>query len=221
LTQAIMNTNPETLRDAAQVPLCDLLRTRRSVRRYLPIPVAAQTIDTLLDAASTAPSAHNRQPWRFVVVEAAHSKAALALAMGARLRSDRLRDGDTPDAIEADVARSNARLTGAPALIVICMSMADMDHYPDERRARAERTMATQGVAMAAQNLLLSAHAAGLAACWMCAPLFCADVVAGVLRLPHDWEPQAIVTLGFAAEEGKPYRRRAARELTRYQDRDG
>ncbi len=215
-----MNSYPETLRDRDEISLRDLLRTRRSVRRYLPIPVAAQTIDALLDAACTAPSAHNRQPWRFVVVEAAPSKAALAHAMGARLRTDRQRDGDALEAIEADVARSYARLTGAPALIVICLCMADMDRYADERRARAEHTMATQGVAMAAQNLLLSAHAAGLAACWMCAPLFCADVVTGVLRLPSDWEPQAIVTLGFAAEDGKPYRRRAAQELTRYQDRD-
>ena len=195
------------------------LRTRRSVRRYLPRAIGRQTVDALLDAATTAPSAHNRQPWRFVVIESAASKHGLAQAMGAQLRTDRLRDGDPLDAIEADVSRSHARLAGAPVLVLICMCMADMDRYADDRRAHAERAMAIQGTAMAAQSLLLAAHAAGLGACWVCAPVFCPDTVAAVLDLPTDWEPQALVTLGYAAEPGKPFRRRAAAEVTRYLDR--
>ena len=195
------------------------LRTRRSVRRYLPRAIGRQTVDALLDAATTAPSAHNRQPWRFVVIESAASKHGLAQAMGAQLRTDRLRDGDPLDAIEADVSRSHARLTGAPVLVLICMCTADMDRYADDRRAHAERAMAIQGTAMAAQSLLLAAHAAGLGACWVCAPMFCPDTVAAVLDLPADWEPQALVTLGYAAEPGKPLRRRAAAEVTRYLDR--
>jgi coenzyme F420-0:L-glutamate ligase / coenzyme F420-1:gamma-L-glutamate ligase len=93
-------------------------------------------------------------------------------------------------------------------LIVVCLTLADMDVYPDEPRRRAEYLMAVQGTAMAVQNLLLAAHAAGLGACWMCAPLFCADTVAAACNLPADWQPQAIVTLGHAANGGKPYARR-------------
>ena len=162
---------------------------RRSIRRYLELPVARELVDSLLDAATAAASAHNRQPWRFLVIEGLPAKQRLADAMAGRLRSDRCRDGDPPEVIEADVSRSYARLTGAPVLVVVCMTMADMDRYPDDRRNQAERLMAVQGTAMAAQNLLLAAHAAGLGACWMCAPLFCADTVASVLTLPPDWEP--------------------------------
>jgi F420 biosynthesis protein FbiB-like protein len=192
---------------------------RRSIRRYLPLRVARDLIDSLLTAATAAPSAHNRQPWRFFVVEGAATKDRLARAMGERLRADRLADGDAVEAIEADVARSHARIAGAPVLVVVCMTMADMDRYPDERRSRAERAMATQGTAMAAQNLLLAAHAAGLGACWMCAPLFCPDTVGATLALPQDWEPQAIVTLGYPADRGKPFGRRPLGEVTRYEDR--
>lgn len=212
-----MDTNQAE--SASERALNDVMRARRSVRRYLPLPVSRETLDALLEAAITAPSAHNRQPWRFVVIEAVATKAALAQAMGAQLRADRLRDGDPLDAIEADVSRSHARLIGAPVAVLVCMSMADMDRYADQKRAHAERAMAMQGTAMAAHSMLLAAHAGGLGACWMCAPLFCPEVVAAVLRLPHDWEPQAIVTLGYAAEPGKPYRRRALSELTRYPDR--
>jgi coenzyme F420-0:L-glutamate ligase / coenzyme F420-1:gamma-L-glutamate ligase len=195
---------------------------RRSIRRYLPQALSRELIDSLLQAAVTAPSAHNRQPWRFLVIETLATKHSLARAMGERLRADRGRDGDALDAIDVDVARSHARLTGAPVLVLICMSMVDMDRYADAKRNKAERLMALQGTAMAAQNLLLAAHAAGLGACWMCAPLFCPEVVSAVLDLPADWEPQAIVTLGFAADAGKPFRRRALSEVVRYAaDGDG
>ena len=200
--------------------LREFLAGRRSIRRYLDLPVARDLVDSLLEAATAAPSAHNRQPWRFLVIEAQSTKQRLAQAMGERLRFDRLRDGDPLDAIESDVARSHARLTGAPVLVLVCLTMTDMDRYADERRSRAERSMALQGTAMAAQNLLFAAHAAGLGACWMCAPLFCPDTVASVLALQSDWEPQALITFGYPADRGKPFRRRPSSELVRYEDRE-
>ena len=55
-------------------------------------------------------------------------------------------------------------------------------------------------VALAGQNLLLAAHAEGLGACWLCAPLFCPDVVRDTLGLPEDWQPQAFISLGWPDE---------------------
>jgi F420 biosynthesis protein FbiB-like protein len=91
-----------------------------------------------------------------------------------------------------------------------------MDYYPDARRQAAERLMAVQSVAMAVQNLLLAAHAEGLGACWMCAPLFCPDAVRSALSLPEDWEPQALVTLGYPGGPGKVPVRRPLADLVRH-----
>lgn len=183
----------------------DLIKNRRSIRRYSQAPVPREIIWQLLEAAAWAPSAHNRQPWRFAVLMKPADKERLATAMGARLRADRAADGDDPDDIGRDVSRSYARLTGAPALIVACLSMEDMDSYPDPGRARNEWVMAAQSVAMAAQNLLLLAHAQGLGACWLCAPLFTPELVRDTLELPGDWEPQGLITLGYPAEsKNKP-----------------
>jgi F420 biosynthesis protein FbiB-like protein len=204
----------------AVLSLRGLFAGRRSIRRYLSLPVSRELIDSLLEAAAAAPSAHNRQPWRFLVIENETTKEKLARAMGEQLRADRLRDGDPADAIEADVSRSHARLTNAPVLVLVCMTMADMDRYADDRRSRAERLMAVQGTAMAAQNLLLAAHAAGLGACSICAPLFCPETVSAALALSPDWEPQTIVTLGYAADRGKPFRRRPLEKVARYEDRE-
>ena len=181
--------------------LIELIQTRRSIRRYTGEAVPVALVERLLTAATWAPSAHNRQPWRFVVMEDALTKANLAAAMGRRLRRDLAADGLDAAAIERDAGRAYARISGAPLLILLCMTLADMDDYPDARRRGHETTMAAQSVAMAGQNLLLAAHALGLGACWLCAPLFCPDVVSATLALPPDWQPQGLITAGYPAEE--------------------
>jgi coenzyme F420-0:L-glutamate ligase/coenzyme F420-1:gamma-L-glutamate ligase len=193
----------------------ELIARRRSIRRYTQAPVSDDVIKQVLDAAINAPSAHNRQPWRFAVLKDAAAKERLARAMGNRLREDRSRDGDASELIEQDVARSFARITAAPVAIVVSLTMEDMDVYRDARRAAAEHQMAVQGTAMAMQNLLLAAHAAGLGASIMCAPLFCPDVVRASLALPAQWEAQALITMGVPTNAGKTYPRRALSEVVR------
>ena len=152
-----------------------------------------------MEAAVWAPSAHNRQPWRFVVICEQTTKNQLACAMGARLRSDLKNDGVAREIIEQDANRSYQRITSAPVLVVLCMSLEDMDNYSDEHRSSCERTMAIQSTAMAGQNMLLMASSLGLGACWMCAPLFCPDLVSRALDLPADWSAQGMITLGYPA----------------------
>jgi F420 biosynthesis protein FbiB-like protein len=185
----------------------DTIHSRRSIRRYLPEAIPRPIILQLIEAATWAPSAHNRQPWRFAIVEQVAQKVALATAMGERLRQDLQGDGASESVIEADAARSYQRITSAPVLIVLCLSMVDMDVYPNDARNVNEFVMAVQSVAMAGQNLLLAAESLGLGACWMCAPLFCQDVVRAALNLAQDWQPQALLTVGYPAETREKTRR--------------
>lgn len=183
--------------------LAPAIGRRRSIRRYRPEPVSPAAIERLLLAATRAPSAHNRQPWRFAAIDAGGMKVKLAAAMGERLRQDRAADGDDPKAIAADVERSIARITEAPAVLVACLDIRDMDQYADKRRRQAEYLMAVQSTAMAVQNILLAAEDEGLGACVMCAPLFCPDTVATALQLPAGWQAQMLITLGYPGVAGK------------------
>jgi coenzyme F420-0:L-glutamate ligase / coenzyme F420-1:gamma-L-glutamate ligase len=191
------------------------LQGRRSIRRYEPTPVPDELISEILAAAVSAPSAHNRQPWRFAHVADQAMKEKLARAMADRLRADRARDGDALPTIEADATRSIARITGAPVCVVLSLTMEDMDRYPDARRSNAEYIMAVQGCAMALQNLLVAAHASGLGSSVMCAPLFCKDAVVEVLDLPKMWQPQALVMMGYPASKPKPFSRRNLSDVVR------
>jgi F420 biosynthesis protein FbiB-like protein len=190
-----------------------LIRGRRSIRRYQAAPIAPEVLKRVLEAGTWAPSAHNRQPWRFVVLTEASQREALARRMGELLRASRMADGDEVGDVEGDVARSYARIAGAGAAIVAFLTMEDMDVYPDAKRSRAEELMAVQGVAMAVQNILVAAHAEGLGACWMCAPLFCQEEVGAALGVPSHWQAQALLTLGVPASKGKPPMRRPVDEV--------
>ncbi|MBX3014813.1 MAG: nitroreductase family protein [Caldilineaceae bacterium] len=194
----MMTTTAES--SAAPLDFWALIQGRRSLRRYQAQPIAPDIIEGLLEAALWAPSAHNRQPWRFCVVTGAETKQTLSQAMGEQWRQDLGNDGLDADLVERRVAISQSRMMNAGALIIAAMSMEEMDRYPDERRNQAEWTMAVQSVALACQNLLLAAHYAGLGACWMCAPLFVPELVRSVLQLPESWIPQALITVGYPAE---------------------
>jgi len=186
--------------------LLKLIQARRSLRRYRPQPVPREWVGQILESASWAPSAHNRQPWRFVIIDSAATKELLAASMGSRLRRDLSADKLPKAMIDKDVSRSYHRITSAPLIIVVCMTLADMDVYADDRRNSHERTMAVQSAAMAGQNMMLMAASLGLGACWMCAPLFCPDLVQQVLDLPPDWVAQGMVTMGFPAQSRQKMR---------------
>ncbi len=81
-----------------------LVQGRRSIRRYQARPIDPLLLETLLDAAIWAPSAHNRQPWRFCVVTSDAAKQALSARMAEHWRADLGGDGADPAFIERRVA---------------------------------------------------------------------------------------------------------------------
>jgi coenzyme F420-0:L-glutamate ligase / coenzyme F420-1:gamma-L-glutamate ligase len=188
------------------------LKSRRSVRRFLPQPVPTEVLESLLEAASWAPSAHNRQPWRFAVLTTLDAKERLAGALGAEFRKDLLAGGLPPKEVQVQVERSYNRITQAPAAILLSLDPSVMDSYPDEMRTRAEHQMAVQSVALAGGQLLLAAHAAGLGGVWICAPLFAPHAARQSLCLPTHWEPQALLLIGYPEKIPLPRARRPVSE---------
>jgi len=198
----------------AEVP--SLLLARRTVRFYRPEAVPDDVVRALLDAAASAPSAHNAQPTRYVVIRSPEAKRTLAEQMGRRWRRDLERSGAPEAAINVELRFSTRRFSDAPLLILVGYSMAGMDVYPDRARRAAEQVMAVQSAAAAIQNLLLAASANGLGACWCCAPLFCAGVVRRALGLPREFVPQALVTIGRPAHTPPVPPRKSLDDITVY-----
>jgi coenzyme F420-0:L-glutamate ligase/coenzyme F420-1:gamma-L-glutamate ligase len=172
------------------------LEARRSIRAFTDAPVAPEALDAIVTAACIAPAPHHSRPWRFVTIDTAAGKQALADGMGARWRTDLAGDDVPPARIDELVDASHAKLTGAPAVVVGCLTWDGLDRYPDEARRRAEWGMALLSLGAAVENLMLAAADAGLASCWVAAPIFCPEAARDALDLPDEWLPHACVLVG-------------------------
>jgi len=177
-----------------------VLRGRRSIRTYQERAVPGALLDRVLTAACHAPSPHHSFPWRLAVLTGHERKAHLAAAMAERWRADLLGDGIPERDVEAELAKSRRRLTASPVVVVGSVYPDPLDEYPDSERQQAETLMAAHSLGAALQNIMLAAHANGLASCWMCAPVFCSEVVRDALGLDTALIPHAIVTIGYAVQ---------------------
>lgn len=177
--------------------LRDFLRTRRSIRRFKPDVVPDSVLRDILLTSTYAPSAHHRQPWRFVVLQDESSKKKLAHEMAIAFQQDLEKDNLPQEEIDKLINRSKSRINGAPVVIMLCLDMTDMNQYQDKKRNRAEFLTATQSVANAGMQLLLAAHAEGLGGVWVCSPIFAQETVQLALEIPETWEPQAMFLIGY------------------------
>src|SRR5262249_61774601 len=148
------------------------IEARRPVRAFLPDPVPRAELDGLVEAGCVAPAPHHSRPWRWVVVDAPDRKRALAHGMGDRWRRDLEGDGVSRARVDELIAASHRKLTGAPALLLGCLTWEGLDRYPDEERRRGEWGMALLSLGAAVENLMLAAAAADLASCRGARPVF-------------------------------------------------
>jgi nitroreductase len=143
----------------------DTISRRHSIRQFQDLPVDDSLIKIILDAANQAPSAHNQQSWRFVVLR---EKKRLALASLVAARSN-----DFPKPSSAILRMASRCLASAPVVISVNNTgsliahgseLFNLDH---ERSLDFFRTMEVQSSAAAVENLLLAATSLGLGSVWL------------------------------------------------------
>ena len=198
--------------------LAALLQGRRSVRQFQNTPVSRELIEQVLEAARWAPSPHGRLPWRFAIVTRAETKARLAERMGKAWRHNLEMDGQETEVVNTRLEKSRQRILHAPVIILPCLYLEDLDRYPDAQRQADETTMAIQSLGAAIQNMLLMAYDLGLDAGWMCAPLFCPEVVCDTLSLDKRLIPQAMIIVGYAATDPRRRARLPLSSLVVYEE---
>jgi F420 biosynthesis protein FbiB-like protein len=190
--------------------LRDFLRSRRSIRRFKAEPVPDSVIQDLLATATFAPSAHNRQPWRFAVVTTPAARQRLGAALTAKMSADMRAESAPAAEIEKRITISLRRIDEAPALILLCRDVTDVRADTPE-----EAAMGVQSVAMAGLQLLLAAHAEGLGGNWICWPLYAQSETRMALGLPDGWEPQGMVGIGYSDEDPKEKKLRGLDKLVK------
>lgn len=205
--------------------LMRLLAERRSVRRFKSEAVPEEALARLVEAATLAPSASNKQPWRFIIVT---SRATIdAMAVAVRDAVERVARAIPKESEEPFRAYGDyfTRFSGAPAVIVpICRGPAILSHLASgplddgdrQRIATMEHQSAVIGASLALQNLLLMAHASGLGASGMTGPLLADDRLRTLLEVPAPWTIVGLVPVGYPDEEPTKKDRKPAEKVMRW-----
>jgi len=203
------------------------LASRRSVREFTAAPVERATIERVVGAAMTAPSATNRQPWRFVVVTAGLARARIVDAVKARTEAiDRaIRVG--PHAAEWGAYGDFfwQPLASAPVIIIPAVRAHPdlVAQYlrsagADPERFELPSAMAPERCALGAAVMafLLQAHAEGLGAAWMAGPMVARAEVEAACAIAPPWQMVGAIALGHAATVPAAPPRRAPEHVVRW-----
>ena len=180
--------------------LRDLLKKRRSVRDFAPDPVPLDLVDAAIEAAASAPSGANRQPWRFVVVGDPETKRRIREAAETEEREFYERRA-TPE-WKADLAPLGTDwrkpfLERAPWLVVVFALDWEPEPWPDGGQARHKNYYVQESVGIAVGMLLAALHAAGLATLTHTpSPM---GFLGRVLGRPRNERPYVLVPVGYPA----------------------
>lgn len=195
---------------------------RRSVRRFKPDPVPEEDVRELARLAGLAPSASNKQMWKFVAVAKPELKLALRQAVAeaidelsaavpglpgvARMKTWSLFFAEAPVVIAVFGEGYGSRTD--EALRARGLAVAEIDRL----RARPD----LQSIGAAVQTLMLAAHAKGYGTCWMCAPVLAAPAVERLLGVEEKWRFLALVPVGVPDEAPKAPPRKPLEEIFTY-----
>jgi nitroreductase len=185
--------------DDSVFPLNETLQTiekRHSIRSFTDQDVSDDLISILLRSANKAPSAHNQQPWRFIVIRGKKKQEFAQLVTSSAV--------NFPKPASALLRMSARSIISAPVVIAVANTGELTDHGTQLFKIEKEmakdffRTMEIQSSAAAVENLLLAATSLGLATVWLGILFLMKDNVLQFLDEPKG-EFMAVVPVGYAA----------------------
>ncbi len=173
----------------------ELVKKRRSVRKFSERPVEREKIELCLEAARLAPSACNAQPWRFLVFDEPEKKESLRRAAC------------------SGIYRNSGFIASAPVLVAALSLRGKL--LPDLAGRFQGKHYPLIDLGIAAEHLVLQAAELGLGTCWV--GWFNASAVKKLLRLPKGEHPVALIPIGYPGNAaGRPTPRKRPEEIAAF-----
>ena len=201
----------------------ELVKSRRSIRRFKADPIPDGSIDKIIEAARWAPSGFNLQPWEFVVVKDQKLKDGIAQilreAMANVMKMETCREPwqkrTSPVASPPQPSAPPSDYSNAPVFIILLGDTRTNVGLPMGRRYDHPLMQEAflSGLACAFVYMQLAAKSLGLASQWVSAVAnpYAHCLVKNLLGVPHELEAYEMMALGYPAEEPKP---RIVRDLS-------
>ncbi|TCL61838.1 nitroreductase [Hydrogenispora ethanolica] len=191
------------------------IRERHSIRQFTDEPVTDEMIQIVLKAANQAPSAHNQQSWRFIVIRGEKKRELVELV--------NRRASGFPKSSSVLLRMASRSIASAPAVIAVANTGDLIEHGTQLFQVEQElahdffRTMEIQSSAAAVQNLLLAATSLGLATVWLGILYLLKDEVLTLLGEPKG-EFMAVIPIGFPLKEARGPAKRPLEAIVKYLD---
>jgi nitroreductase len=206
--------------------LANLLRSRRSIRRWQDREIPEALLTQAVELATWAPNAGNQQNWRFYVI--LNRDTIRAIADAVQVSADHI--ASWPEAQELGYSGMWQRMASffrdAPAAVAVTasryQSLVDQilasreERDPEAAQMRQWRDIANakiQSVSSAIANLLLIFHQMGLGAVWMTGPMQAKGEIEKILMVPPEMDLIAFVPVGFPAESPGARERKPVTEV--------
>ena len=154
-----------------------LMEQRASCRNYLDKEVEQDLIDNCLEAARLAPSACNKQPWRFKIITDRNQRE--------RICSDGLLPGIPMP-----------WLSNAPVIVVLCADRSIVTHVMAPMLSKVKYHLMDVGIA--GEHFILAAEAQGLGSCWI--GWFKERQIRRITAIPKKFQILSLISLGYPAE---------------------
>ena len=174
------------------------IQNRRSIRTFTDKDVSEEDVLTLLNAANMAPSAHNQQSWRFIVLRGDKKSELVNLVSGNASQYSRP---------TAALLRMAARSIASAPVVIAVMNTGELirkgpELFAVEKDAARDffRVMEIQSSAAAVENMLIAATSIGLSSVWLGILIMIQEEVLNFFEYPKG-EFMAIVPIGYAAKE--------------------
>lgn len=195
--------------------LSEIISARRSIRKFTDLPVSKEVLELLLDAARLAPSAKNRQPWKFIVLQG-QAKADMLKAF----KNGLARERDLGDFLPnyghyiGGAEHSVTILEKAPAVILVVNTNSRPVTTTVDVEERIAQNCDIQAIGAAIQNMLLTGTAMGLGTLWVCDYYFAYPELMEWINEPGDL--LAMVAVGWPGEEPGARPRRDLKDITEW-----
>ncbi len=158
--------------------ILDIIKQRKSVRKYLDKPIDRDKIELCIEAARLSPTADNLRPWRFIVLD------------------DRELIQKLTDAVCTGICRRTRFIGNAAALVIILADLNIVIHRLGAAIFGTQHYLLDIGIA--GEHIVLQAQELGIGTCWI--NLFNAKAARKVLKIPQKYRVVSLIAMGYPAE---------------------
>lgn len=214
INSILREKNIDLFRESENIIISEVLKSRRSYKfAFDDKKVDRKLIEECIEIARWAPSAHNGQFWRYIILEKGQLREKLINKMNQKLRKDLKNDGKTEEFIKRKIKKTRKDFIMAPVLILLCLDTTELENYLDDERQQNEFVLGIQSISNSATYLLLAFEIKKLAACWYCAPIFAKEIIKKILKLPESYVPMAFFTVGYPLKTVQPPSRKKLQDV--------